>query len=243
MKIVLVAGCTLLCFVFLHLTKSFNRKKWVMAAYVGVMILLFAFYNYRTVELILPMYHPTDQTMYQKEFIDTGAYPDAILPYILEGKTIYVKDDYREDEQNNALETGEAFNDEGKYWMYAYHHTVNETNFLKACKAEVVPDKKLNNVVLDGDIIERFEDLGMINDLFRYTFLLANDNEEWWNAFYYYWYYSCYMHDIDNEGMHMYICADGIKDADELVLLWTENESEDLYLMTKAFYDKEVGML
>ena len=127
--------------------------------------------------------------------------------------------------------------------MYSYHHTVDETNFLEACGAEVIADAAYNAAVIDDKAAARFEDLGMVNDLLRYTFLLAKDNEEWWNAFYYYWYYASYMYDIDNDGMHMYICADGIKDADELVLLWTENESEDLYLMTKAFYDKEVGML
>ena len=239
MKVLLAAGLTALCFLALHMSKTGKIKRRIMAAYAGVMILLFILYNYRTIDLILPMYQPKDQTFYQREFMENGLYPDAVLPYIFKGKTVYVKNDRYDDVNRTGLGlvNGEKFDENNKYYLYHHHHFVNEVNFLNASNIK----RDTNNAVNTDEIALHFEDLGYANDMYRNMFMLTDGVEEWWNAFYYYWYYNYYFGEIDPDGMHFYICSDGVDTEDELVLLWNDEESKDLFLMSKSTYDKEVG--
>ena len=81
-----------------------------------------------------------------------------------------------------------------------------------------------------------------VDDMYRYMFMLARGDEEWWNAFYYYWYYCNFLKERDPDGMHMYICADDIAEKDELIVLWNDLESKDLFLMSKDMLEKEAGL-
>ncbi|MFT3982500.1 MAG: hypothetical protein QM697_01225 [Lachnospiraceae bacterium] len=228
MKYMIVAVLTIAAAVLLRLKKEF--RGFVLAGFVIVMILLSFVYNMRVLSSIVPFYFPTNQTFYQTEFLEKGEYPDSFLPLLLKGKTVYTKDDRVPLDQAVA---------EGKNFVYAYYHNENAINYMELMEATVIPDPGLNDAKVSEAQMEAFGDLGYANDMFRYSFLLNDFWEEIGNYFTYYWYYSDYLPEI-----HVYLNAQGMEEADTLVVLWdgnAEKEAENLYIMTEAYYESEVA--
>ena len=87
MKILIAGVLTLAAFIALHIPILKKKKGIILALYALGMILFFAVYNFRTLGNIIAFYHPTDQTVYQREFLENGEYPDdeAALRRIVEG--------------------------------------------------------------------------------------------------------------------------------------------------------------
>lgn len=228
MKYIAVAVLTIAAAVLLRWKKEYKGS--VLAGYVIAMILLSVVYNMRVLPSTVPFYYPTNQTFYQTEFLEQGEYPDSFLPLLLKDKTVYTKDDRITLDQ--AVE-------EGKNFVYAYYHNENAINYMELMEARVIPDAALNNAWVDEAQMEAFTDLGYANDMFRYTFLCNDFWEELGNYFTYYWYYFEYLPEI-----HIYLNAVGMEETDTFVVLWdgdAENEAENLYIMTQAYYESEVA--
>ncbi len=239
MKIVLALALAVAAFAALHIPVLKKKNGIILGLYAVGMVLFFAVYNVRTIGNILPFYHPYDQTMYQREFLSTGEYPDAFLNEFFAGRRVYTPDDAYE--VKDAVNEGEGtdYDSEGNYWLYEYYHAVNMWDFLDFSKAEVVKDSALNDVVLTDEQKEYFDDFGAANDMMRYTFALTPYDGEWGNGFYYYWFYNTYIGDS-----RVYICPDDIKDAKDLVVLWQRAEHHDtdsFYIASKTYFDEVIA--
>ncbi|HAG69563.1 MAG TPA: hypothetical protein DCL38_06285 [Lachnospiraceae bacterium] len=235
MKAVFIGAVTVLVCVLLVLKKEYRRQ--VIAGYLIIVILFSAFYNFRFAGTIVDFYRPTDQSFFQREFLESGEYPDSLLPLILQGKTVYTKDDRFED-----FEEAEKY---GKNWLYGFYHAANDLNYLRLAGAEVVKDEGMNGTMLSDEGKKDFERLGPANDMFRYSFICSKFKDEIGNFFNYYWYYCDYLPEI---AVYLNISEDSegkdIGSSDELVVLW-ENpeelpEGDNFYVMTKAYYEENV---
>ena len=243
MKFVLAAALTLAVFAALHIPQLKNRRGIILAAYAAGMILFFALYNVRNMDLIVRFSHPFNQNIYQPEFFAEGEYTDAFLDSFFAGKTVYtpndadeVRDDIDVDEDGEYLD--ELTGDRDDYWLYYYYHAVNMWQYLEYNHAVVVKDDSLNGLVLPEEVKAGYMDLGYANDMMRYTFPLTPYNGEWGNGFYYYWFYYYFIGDS-----HIYMCTDGLESADELVVLWQHEDHHDTdsyYIASKEYFDREV---
>lgn len=241
MKILIAGALTLAVFAALHIPKLKTKKRLVLALYAVGMILLFAVYNLRTMDYILQFHHPTLQSVYQRSFLETGEYPDAFLDLFLKGRTVYTADDAYTVNDSDMIdeEEEERYKDDDHYWLYRYYHAVNMWQYLGFNGATVVKDASLNGTVLSESQRSFYEDLGPANDMMRYTFVLSPYNGEWGNGFYHYWFYNTFIGDS-----RVYICPEGIKDADELVIIWQDedfHDTESYYIASKAYYDEVIS--
>ena len=238
MKIMIAGALTLAAFAALHFPITKKKKGIILALYALGMILFFAVYNVRTLDRIIRFEHPRCQTAYQAEFLDNGEYPDAFLDEFLKGKTVYTPNDaydVRDDIDVNNFHDFDSYDD---YWLYYYYHAVNMWNYLEFRNATIVKDDSLNGVVLTDAQKEFFEDLGQANDMLRYTFPLTKYYGEWGNAYYYYWFYGSFIGDS-----RLYMCPEGMKDAEELVIIWQhtgKHDTDSYYIASRDYFDKVI---
>ncbi|MBR2276000.1 MAG: hypothetical protein IJ873_08085 [Lachnospiraceae bacterium] len=211
----------------------------IIGGYLAGVILFSAFYNVYFTKEIIASYQPTSQTFYQKEFAETGEFPDSLLPFLLKDKTVYMK--------NDPMDIDDA-QDMGKDWLYSYYHALNSAAYVPFVGGEAVPDESMNDTMLtDAQIEGDFERLGMANDMYRYSFICTPQFDETGSYFYYYWYYYEHLPEI-----YAYInrskdsAGEDIATSKELVLLWDspmgDAELEDVYLMTKRYYEENVRL-
>ena len=233
MRYLVIIGIAVIAGILIRIKTKYRMH--ILAAFAVLMILMNGLYNVKLLGKLLPFYRPTNQTFYQTQFLENGEYPDSLLMLMLEGKKVYIKDD-----AVSAKDT------HGRHWIYGYYHLYNVEWFLKSADAQPVRDAGMNGIILDETRIESdFDELGITNDMFRNSFMYNDIEKEWGNYFYYYWYYyerlgpiRAYMNvNKDSEGKTVF-------DSDELVLLWNAIdgvEEEDIYIMTKDYYDREVA--
>ena len=166
-------------------------------------------------------------------------YPGAVLPLIVADKTVYVKDDFNHPEFD--------MNDPEAPWelhLKEIYYGINSRNLLRAFDANVVADPSLNGITITKEQAESFTDLGRSNDLYRFSSAANDIDVEYGNYFHYYYYYTA-----RGEEMHVYLQAFDAKeltpvDDTDLVAIWQELEDgygENLFIMTKSYYDKEVA--
>ena len=239
MKFVIAFVLTAAAFAALHIPQLKKKNGIILALYGAGMVLFFAVYNVRTLQSILPFYHPTDQSMYQREFLDSGEYPDAFLNEFLRGKCVYTPDDaYTVVDAVNEGE-GTDYDDDGNYWLYRYYHAVNMWDYLDFNRAKIVKDASLNDLVLSDEQKSHFEDLGSANDMMRFTSALTPYNGEWGNGFYYYWFYNSFIGDS-----RVYICTEDITDANELVCIWQKEDFHDTdsyYFASRSYFNEVIA--
>jgi len=203
-----------------------HREK-IMIAGVVILCLVNGVYTFTRAEGILPTRHPFNQTFYTSDYLETQEFPDAFLKLYLDGKTVYVKDDPITNEEAVAA---------GFYWQYNVCHYHNMVHFMESVGATVIPEKTMNESVVTEKNSDDFESLGYVNDMLRNTMMYSGIDNEIGNFLYYLYYYR----DLSGTA-YFFVNTDGLMDADELVLIWQNQEenkhSEDMYLMTKEYYD------
>ena len=239
MKLIISIAVTAAALAALHIPILKRKKGIVLALYAGAMILFFGIYNFRTLGNIIKTYHPTYQSIYQPEFIETGEYPDAFLDEFLRGKTVYTPNDARQvsDDIDVNADFPEKHLDD--YYLYYYYHAVNMWSYLELSRARIVKDDSLNGVVLTDEQKAYFSDLGPANDMLRYIFPLSPYKGEYSNGFYHYWFYSSFIGDS-----RVYICTEGLLDRDELVCIWQHEETHDTdsyYIASRKYYDEVIA--
>ena len=219
--------------IFIRLKKEYRNR--ILIVLCVLVIAMNAFYNAKMLKNMITFFRPVNQTFYQPVHLENGEYPDAFLMLLFKGRKVYVKNDKR---------YGENYGH--RHWLFKYYHAFNIQWFLQAAEADVIPDDSLNNRTVDLELIDSdFTELGKANDMFRYIFMYNDLDEEYGNYFYYYWYYYEYLDDIS-----IYVAPgdadanDSLFNADELVVMWNTIdgvENEDIYIMTKDYYDREVA--
>lgn len=228
--IVLLAGFITL---ILCKVKSEYRVQ-ITACFLFALIVMNVLYNYRTIGKLIHHNKTFNQLIYQSEYEETKEYADAFLNLLIDGKKIYTKKDiatYYDCEQILG------FN-----WLYSVFHYYAPTAYLEHYSGEVIQDEMMNNSVINEKLRLDFNDIGFANDMLRNVCMYHPDQTEASNYFHHYKYY----HEIVGP-MHVFVNLDGILESDELVLIWQNQmdngkmvETEDLYLMTKDYYDRNI---
>lgn len=230
MKIALSLGLTFVVVVLL-LIKSLKKYRGKIVFFYGCAVAaLFAFYNIRTADLILPFYHPTNQMFYQPEFFEEGLYPDSLLPYLLKGKTIHISD-YGVD-LDGDLNSFYAWV-EGRFMMK------DMINIFEEFGADVeISTEDENNVLAERLSLDKSQalcaDFGGMNDTFRYAFFHNDLETEFGNGFYYYWFYSSSM-----KPFNLLIDPEGIEEAADLYVL--KDDNDNMVIVSEDVFYREVA--
>ena len=170
MKVIFVSVVTIIVCALLILKKAYRKQ--ILWGYVLIIVLFSAYYNLRILGTIMSFHRPTLQTFYQEDYLQTGEYPDSLLPLLLEGKTVYTKDDGYAYFEDATIE--------GKNWLYGFYHKTNTVSYLQFLRANVISDAEMNGTMLsDSQIREEFFQLGPANDMFRYMFVLRRLRTSW----------------------------------------------------------------
>ncbi len=197
------------------------------------------FLSVRDLPKLVPFTRSTNQMFYQPQYLSEGTYPDAILPLMISGKTIRTKDDIREYTFD--------LSDPDAPWenlLHEVYYGVNSRNLLESMGANVVADQGLNDVVIRKEAEADFESLGMSNDMYRFSFPFNDFPGEYANSFHYYCYYTAFglpMQVRIPKGDAQAFLPDSTED---LVAIWEripEGFGEQLYLMSRSYYEKEVA--
>ncbi len=197
-----------------------------------------ALFSFRDLPRLVPMTQSVNQLPYQQGYPEEGAYPGALLPLMVSGKTVYAKNDIQhyEFDMSDPIAPWELV-------LPKIYYGLNSRNLLSVMGADIVPDDTLNKVLITDEVRDRCTDLGFSNDLFRYSCAANDIPEEYGNYFHYYYFYS-----VNSDPMHIYYgCSDPRQltpaGDEDLVAIWqkkTNGFGEDLYLFSRDFYDREV---
>ncbi len=215
------------------------KKAYRMQILFGALLLLAGAnlaFSLRDLSGTVPLTSTVNQLFYQPGEAG-GEYSGALLPLMAGGRTVYVKDDIKHYEFD--MSDPEA---PWEYHLNDIYYGINSRNLLSAFDAETVADGQLNDALITEEVKGQFAELGPSNDLYRFSFAANDIPEEYGNYFHYYFYYTAH-----GAPMHIYYSLQDVQaltpDAsEELVALWQRGErDEDLYLMTKRFYDEEVA--
>lgn len=226
--LILIPGIILF---ILCMIKSKYRAHITVAFVIYVIIMNIA-YNYKYIGNLMTFRRPVNQMIYQEEYAESKEFPDAFLQLIIDGKTIYTKNDCI------SIEEAEG---QGFDYLYSYYHCKNPVNYLKHYGANVISSESFNNSVINEALSGDFENIGYANDLLRNACMYyPQDKTVISTYFFHYWYYSEHV-----GAMKIYVNYDGLYDSDELVFLWQNEiedgkvlEEENFYLMTKDYYDR-----
>lgn len=226
-----------LAVLFLAISLKWPNKliTWCMMAAV-LFLVLSVFYNARNLEKVLPMTHGETQSLYQLYDYEQTAYPDSLLRLVIKDKTVEVPykiqtyDAYNQngDEEQREEKFARNYYTENNYTRYFMEYAGNCVTNESLLKCESVSD---NMVQAD------FTDLGIANDMLRYSFLLNHEDMKEASYFWYAWYYYSFA-DEEQRYPKIYLYEDGIENARKLVAVW--DEDENLYLMPYTYYESKV---
>ncbi|MCR4685624.1 MAG: hypothetical protein K5649_09170 [Lachnospiraceae bacterium] len=218
------------------------KKEYGLVLLIGVLsvlILANAAFSYRDLTRLVPMTTTVNQLPYQIGYPEEGAYPGAILPLMVSGKTVYTKNDIEHYEFDMS--------DPEAPWEHALnsiYYGLNSRNLLSAMDAKVIADDSLNDLQISEEITGKCVDLGFSNDTYRYSHAVNDIPEEYGNYFHYY-----YIYTANGAPMHIYLGASDPlsltpEGEEELYAIWQKKEQgcgEDLYIFDREFYEKEVA--
>ena len=196
--------------------------------------------------IYLYTYGPDNQTMYNERFLAKGADQDAFLRALVRDKCVeYARavkpySDYPM--YGHDQEPGNPFSKE-YYYENSYGRYFNEyAASVKVDESLPVPESHAME-----QFSEDFTDFGSDNDMLRYSFMVNEEKPQYVTSYFHYtWAYNVmagtedwrvYFNDYPYLTMH--VQCDGISDADTLVALW--DRQENLYLMTREYYDSKVA--
>lgn len=235
MKHLLIAVLAIITIVMIRIFKNFRKQ--IILAFLLCITLVSFMVTIKDIGGLVNLVRPFNQLFFQPEFLEEGVYADSILPLMVEGKTVYTKDDIEHFEYDM---NGEAL---WEYNLWDIHYGINSENLLKAFGADTIRDSSMNGITITGDTQNDFELLGSANDMLRFSGVVGDGDEEYWNYFHHY-----YIYTVHGSPSHIYLHIDDkgslLKGSDaELVAIWQripDKLGEDLYIMDKEYYDKNV---
>lgn len=196
-------------------------------------------YNFRSLSSIYPLYYQNTQARYMAEFMERGEYADSLLQLLVKGKGVEVHDlgDAYEHPVYTYYEEGDP---QVKYAVAhdpKYYYGRDYVRFFEAFAGSVSVDETLAaKEDFDFSVFQNAEHMtkiGYSNDMARYTFLLNQDEIEQAS---YFWY--DYVYREEAQTMYIYLQNDLSPECTSLVALW--DAENDLYIMSREYYDEEV---
>ena len=216
------------------------RMIW-MGVYAIAFIASSIYYNEVHLPDELPMRSVTDQHIYQKEDEADGRLPDAYLRELIRYKKIRVPYEIRPYSYYNPIEDEE---ERGAGFVADYYIEENYARYFKEYSAGITVDESLPKTdqvaqLMGAGTPEGFSDLGIANDMLRYTFMLNKENSKETRYFWYSWYYYSFADDEDHFP-RIYVDKAGCEGSDELVAIW--DKGENLYIMGAEDYEKRINL-
>lgn len=199
------------------------------------------YYNFRNLDSTLDFTEHTKQHIYMDEFQQAGMLPDAYIRELIKDKRVivpYTVKDYmaysetaEEDRDSDFKQVYYRENNYVRYFCeYAGECEVNEG----LPKIDTVKEMHKEGLINDA----AFTDMGIANDMLRYSFLLNKEATRESSYFWYAWFYHTFSSDKGWES-RVYIRKDEVEASRELVALW--DRKENLYLMEKDYYDNVIA--
>ncbi len=192
----------------------------------------------------LELFQHKKQTMYAKEFLADGQYPDLFLRVYLKNRTVVVSQEVKTYDMYGTYGKDEM---DGNPFDRNYLIENDYTLWFRQFAGSVEVDDSL---VRDGAVSENFLPhqgeflhLGRANDMLRYAFPLNKDHVQQATAFWYSWYYHAFAEKREKErGQDLYpdiyVMLDNDSPEKKLIAVW--GEDQDLYLMTEDYYKSTV---
>ncbi len=186
----------------------------------------------------------SSQAMYHESFFEEGQYPDLFLRRFVAGRKVYVARETKSYDEYRSFGRDE---EEGNPFDRKYLTDNDYTRWFRQYAGEVETDPGLpageEVTALFAGKQDLFTDLGIANDMLRYSFPFNEEPVQQASAFWYGWYYHSFAERREKEGSrrdyypNIYVNSDDLdlKDPDSsdfgepLAALW--GEEQDLYLM------------
>ena len=208
-----------------------NHKIYVIVGFLLCVTCFSLFITVREIGGVVTLNRSTNQLFYQPEFLDEGIYPDAFMPLLVKGKTIYTKDDieyfdFEADPDDSHWETR----------LININYGRNSKYLLETFGAKIIEDSSLNDIMVTDDLLDDFQTMGLSNDMFRSSSAVNDITAKFGNYFHYYVYYSA-----SGSPSCVYYHVDDM-DA-EFVALWqrVEGYGENLFIMDKEYFEEHFG--
>ncbi|MCR5626265.1 MAG: hypothetical protein K6F99_02995 [Lachnospiraceae bacterium] len=219
--------------------KNAIKKYYIALILFFCVILNLAALYFKPLESIQNFYVYHSQSMYHEDFMDEGRYPDLYLRAVARDKNVRVA---REVQDYSAYPSYGRDEEESNPFSKEYLIDNDYIRYFGEYAKKVTTDKTLPfgedvKKMMEGHEAD-FADLGIANDLLRYSFALNHEEVQQARAFWYYWYYHAFPEKKPNRDEaypRVYVNPDEMAEEDELVALWDENEN--LYLMSSRYYE------
>ena len=182
-------------------------------------------------------YRYSGQAMYHESFYEDGRYPDLFLRALVRDKKVILPRELKTYDMYPSFGRDE---EDGNPFDKRYLTENDYIRYFESYAGETQTDTSLPQMgegAEDYGLREDFTSLGIANDMLRYSFSLNHEEVQQARGFWYYWYYH---HFADKEPdrpesyPEIYVCTEGLSEADTLVAIWDENEN--LYLMSEDKY-------
>lgn len=225
------------------LSVFFNRlsvriRTLVVLGFTVLFMLLSVFYNHSRLESIFPMHTTENQKIYQSYNREEKSMPDAYLRSVIRDKSVaipygvqpYVYYNPITDEEERGSGFVADYYIEDNYARYFLEYSNGYTD-------EELPKTDEVSALMDGRTAD-FSDLGITNDMLRYSFVLNKEHSKETKYFWYSWYYLSFAVD-ENHFPHLYVEETSAAKEPELVAIW--DKGENLYVCGRAYYEENIG--
>ena len=228
------------------MSKVFSgNNKIIIYCLVVLVLAVFNLYDYETRfedHLRLRDYKAYDQLLYNPEFQEEGYAADTLIREAVRGKEVIVP---RELTPYNRYPSYGHMHDTGNPFSQEYFWENNYTKYFSEYASKITVDTalpdlyELNDKPLTSDVTEDFILLGPGNDMMRYAHMGDHTDEETSNQFFYTYFYTYDPYHLIKPELQINVCTEGLFDDERLVVLW--DTGENLYLMSRTYYDDKVG--
>ncbi len=173
---------------------------------------------------------------YNEAFLEEGRYPDLFIRLLIRDKEVVLAREIRPYDSYPSFGRDE---EDGNPFDSAYFRDNNYARYFREYAASVELDRSLpaGEEVKEAlsSAMESFTDLGIANDMLRYSFPLNREKIQQARAFWYYWYYHSFAEENPDDPAsfpRVFMATEGIEEAERLIALW--DEYENLYVMSEA---------
>ena len=187
-------------------------------------------------------YKASEQLLYNPVYLEEGYAADALIRETVRGREVVVP---RELVPYKEYPSYGHMHDTGNPFSHEYFWENNYTKYFSEYASKITVDTALpdlyeiNEKPLSDEVKDDFILLGPGNDMMRYAHMGDHTDEETSNQFFYTYFYTFDPYHPIDEQLRIRICTDGLEYDETLVALW--DTGENLYLMGKSYYDKNVA--
>lgn len=200
------------------------------------------FYNYSFFEDTFKLTSFLNQHIYQEQNAQELSLPDAYIRELIRDKSVVIPC-HSKDYDVYSKVVGE---DQADKFSQAYYRMNNYAryfeNYSKLCRIDetIVQPDRVRRFAGEAINTDDFENLGLTNDMLRYSFLLNTDKQRESAYFWYSWFYYSFAtqaNDSENYISYAYVMKDECEEAEELVAIW--DYKNDLYIMPYDVYEEK----